>query len=130
MKIWEMIVSPITGLIQRRQERKIAQDSAKAKLLQAKHDSDSKLELNDQELEVIMQKGLSDTWKDEYVTVSFVSIINGIVLGGVAAAFGYPQLLQGIGIAVNAIDLAGVDIGFILNAVVMAAIGLSIWRKA
>lgn len=124
------LVSPVTKIIERRQERKAAKESARQKLAQAAQDSEYKLEFNDQELEAVLSQGLGDSWKDEYVTVSVVSIFNLIVVGGIGSAFGHPQILEGIGIAMSAITAAGVDLGFIMEATVMAAIGLSIWRKA
>jgi hypothetical protein len=52
-----------------------------------------------------------------------------IVVGGVAAAFGYSQVLAGVGLAVTALVNAGVDVGFLMEAVTMSAVGLSVWRK-
>lgn len=124
------VVAPITKIVARRQERKAAKESARQKLAQAAQDSEYKLEFNDQELEAVQTKGLGESWKDEYVTVSVVSIINLIVFGGILSAFGYPQTLEGVAVAMNAITAAGVDLGFIMEATIMAAIGLSIWRKA
>ena len=123
------LIKPVTNIIKRKQERKAVKESAKQKLAQASQDSEYKLEFNDQELEVVLSTGLSETWKDEYVTVSVVSIFNLLVVGGIAAAFGRPELLEGVGIGIQAIIAAGVDLGFIMEATIMAAIGLSIWRK-
>ena len=124
------IVSPVTKIITARQNRKAAKESARAKLKQAAQDSEYKLELSDQELERVLANGLGDTWKDEYATVSIMSILNIMVIGGVMSAYGDTRMLEGIGIALQAITAAGVDIGFLMEAVVLAAIGLSIWRKA
>jgi hypothetical protein len=88
-----------------------------------------KIELNKDEYEVLATQGLAGTWKDEYVTVSVVSILNTIVIGGLASAFGYPQILIGVGTAIKSLSTAGVDVGFIMEATIMAAIGLSIWKK-
>jgi hypothetical protein len=51
------------------------------------------------------------------------------VIGGLASAFGYPQILIGVGTAIKSLSTAGVDVGFIMEATIMAAIGLSIWKK-
>jgi tRNA A37 threonylcarbamoyltransferase TsaD len=133
MSIKEIIaglISPVTDIIKRRQERKAAKESAKQKLAQAAQDAEYKLEFSDQELEALQTKGLNETWKDEYVTVSVVSIFNLIVVGGVASAYGHNEVLEGVATAVKALVAAGVDVGFLLEATIMAAIGLSIWRKA
>ena len=123
------LFKPVADIFIKREARKQAKESAQAKLTQAKQDDKQTLELNKDEYEVVATSGLDKTWKDEYVTVSVVSILNLIVVGGVLTAFGYPQVLSGVGIAMTAITTAGVDIGFIMEATIMAAIGLSVWKK-
>ena len=123
------LFKPVTEIFKAREERKAAKEAANAKLAMARSQNQQQLELNKDEYEVVATNQLDKTWKDEYATVSVISILNLIVVGGVLAAFGHPQLLEGIGIAVNALTTAGVDIGFLLEATVMAAIGLSVWKK-
>lgn len=69
------------------------------------------------------------SFKDEYITVSVVLILNLFILGGILAAFGYPQLLDGVVTGVERLVAVGVDMGFIVQAVVLAGVGLSVWRK-
>lgn len=123
------LFKPLVGIVTKRQDRKIAKDAAKAKLTMASMENAQKLELNKDEYEIIATKGLESSWKDEYATVSVVSILNLIVFGGIASAFGYPQVLTGVGTAVQALTAAGVDVGFLMQAVVLAAVGLSVWKK-
>jgi hypothetical protein len=123
------LFKPLSDAYRANQERKAAHDAAKAKLAAKKVDNDYKVELTDQEWEALSKKGENGTWKDEYITVSIVSIINLIVLGGIMAAFGEERVLQGMGIAITALVNAGVDLPFIFNAVVLAGIGLKIWRR-
>jgi hypothetical protein len=123
------LFSPIADIFKAREQRKAAREAASAKLAAASVENQQKLELNKDEYEAIATQGLSNTWKDEYATVSVISILNLVVLGGISAAFGHTQILEGIGIAITALTTAGVDIGFLLEATVMAAIGLSIWKK-
>lgn len=123
------LFKPVTEIFKAREERKRAREAAQAKLAQAKVDQVHKLELNKDEYEAVATAGLGQTWKDEYVTVSVVSILNLVVVGGLAAAFGYPEVLNGVGIAIQALGEQGVDVGFIIEATVMAAIGLSVWKK-
>ena len=123
------LFKPIAGIFTKREERKLVREAATAKLAQAKADGSLKLELNKDEWENLQVKGMNESWKDEYVTVSVVSILNVIVVGGIASAFGYPEILTGIGTAIKALGETGVDIGFLLEAAVLAGLGLSIWKR-
>jgi hypothetical protein len=122
------IFSGIKDYALKREERKALLESAKSKLAQTNVEGQQKQELTDAEWEVVAAAALDKSWKDEYVTVSVVSIFNLIVLGGLAAAWGHVQILQGMAISINALEAAGVDVGFLLNAVVLSAIGLKVWR--
>lgn len=123
------LFKPVAKIFIAREQRKAARESAAAKLKQSKNDSNYKLELSDQEWEQIAAAGLSNSWKDEYVTVSIMGIFNLILLGGVLTAFGYPELLKGVGFAVQALSTAEVDVGFLMTATVLSGLGLSIWRR-
>ncbi len=123
------LFQPIANIISRRQERKAARETARAKLAQAALDNEHTLELNKDEYEIGATGGLNETWKDEYAVVSVVSILNLVVVGGLATAFGYPQILEGVAIAITSLTQAGVDVGFLLEAAVLSALGLSIWKK-
>lgn len=122
------LFKPLSDAYAANQQRKAAKESAKAKIKMAKQDGDLKLELNDQEWEALGVDRENASWKDEYVTVSIVSVFNLLIVGGIAAAFGHPQVLEGMVAAIGALTSAGVDVGFLLNAVVLAAIGLKVWR--
>jgi len=123
------LFAPIAKIVTKRQDRKAAQQSAKNKLMQSKADDHQSLELNKDEWEQLQVTGMDTTWKDEFITVSVMNIFNIIVVGGVASAFGYPQLLEGIAVAITALSTTGVDVGFILEATVLAGLGLSIWKR-
>ena len=123
------LFKPVADIFAAREARKLAKEMAQAKLKQASADQAHKIELNKDEYEAIATSGLGETWKDEYVTVSVVSILNLVLVGGLAAAFGHPEILQGVGIALTALGEQGVDMGFILEATILAGIGLSVWKK-
>ena len=123
------ILSPIGEFMKRREERKAAKDSARAKLRQAKVTNAHELTLKDQELEQVLASAKRESWLDEYVTLSLVSILNIIVVGGILAAFGNTEVLEGISLAASAIVQLGVDLGFLMELVIMAAVGLVVWRK-
>ena len=123
------LFKPVADIFIKRQERKIVKEGAQAKLVQSRQDDTQTLNLNKDEWEQLQVKGMDGTWKDEYVTVSIVSILNVIVLGGILAAFGQPELLKGIAISMGSLNAAGVDIGFLMEAAVLAGLGLSIWKR-
>lgn len=130
MPAWiSALFAPVANVINKRQERKMAKEGARSKLVQSRQDGTHKLDLNKDEWEQLQVKGMDGTWKDEYVTVSIVSILNIIVVGGIASAFGYPQVLEGVGTAMLAMTSAGVDIGFLMEAAVLAGLGLSVWKR-
>jgi hypothetical protein len=123
------LFTPLTNIITKRQDRKLAAQSAKNKLMQSKADDHQAIELNKDEWEQLQVSGMDTTWKDEYVTVSVVSIFNIIVVGGLLSAVGYPQVLTGIATSITALSAAGVDVGFLLEAAVLAGLGLSVWKR-
>lgn len=123
------VISPITGVFKARQERKQAVETAQIKLNQALSDNEKQVTFNDQEWEAINVALAGTSWKDEYVTLSVVSILNIMVIGGIAQAFGYSQVLAGIAIAIGALGSAGVDVGLIMEATIFAALGLNVWRR-
>jgi len=123
------LISPITALLLKRQERKLVVAGAKAKLDQAKSDGAHKVELNEQEIEVVRTNGLGGSWKDEYITVSVVAFLNLIVVGSIAAAFGYTNLLEGMTGSVMVLTAMGVDMGELIRIVILAGVGVSVWRR-
>lgn len=123
------LIKPLTKLYENRQQRIRDKESAESKLVHNKQEGAQQLQLTDAEAEALRWGGEGKSWKDEYVTVSIVSIFNLILIGGIATAFGYPAVLTGVGLAIGALVEAGVNVGFLLEAVTLAAIGLKIWRK-
>ena len=130
--IKELITSlfaPIASIFTERERRKAAREAASAKLAMASQEGKQQLELNKDEWENLQVRGMNETWKDEYVTVSVVSIFNLIVVGGLASAFGHDQILTGVATAIQALGASGVDVGFLMEAAVLAGLGLSIWKR-
>ncbi len=125
----KLLLGPVVSLISKRQDRKMAQQTAKTKIEQAKQDDTQAIELNKDEWEQLQVNGMDKTWKDEYVTVSVMSIFNLVVLGGVLSAYGQPQVLEGVVTSVTALTAIGVDMGFLLTATVLAGLGLSVWKR-
>ena len=126
------IVKPITDILSKKQDRKMAKDVINGQLSAARQADETAVTVNDQHLETILAANANGTWKDEYVTLSVVGIINGIMLGGLLQGFGHPEFLTGVITGVQALAQildGGSELGFILKATVLAAIGLNVWRK-
>lgn len=124
------LFEPVANIFRAREQRKAAREQAQAALASAKQENAHTIELNKDTWEQLQVKGMNDTWKDEYVTVSIISILNLVIVGGIAAAFGHVQILNGLGIALTALGNQGVDVGFLIEAAALAGLGLSIWKRA
>jgi len=124
-----LLFKPLADIYMKRQDRKMAQQTAKTKVELAKQEDSHELSLNKDEWESLQVKGMDATWKDEYVTVSVMSIFNLILVGGILTAFGYPQLLEGVVIGVTSLVTVGIDVGFIVSAAALSGLGLSIWKR-
>ena len=110
------LFKPLADIYVSRQNRKVAQQTAKTKIQLAKQEDQNQLEMNKDEWEQLQVIGMDTTWKDEYVTVSVMSIFNLVLAGGILTAFGYPQVLEGVVIGVTALVTVGVDVGFLISA--------------
>ena len=123
------IAKPVTDLLGKRQDRKMAGEAAQAKLVQAKQEGAQSVILNEQEIEAVRTNGLGNSWKDEYITVSIVVFLNLVIVGSIASAFGNPSLLDGTKGAVLVLSSMGVNMGELIRIVVYAGVGISVWRK-
>jgi len=122
------LIAPITDLIRAKQERKLAKETARAKLAHAKQEGSQQITLQDQELEAVLASQMEKSWKDEYVTIVVLMPFLMILVGGVAAAFGEPRVLEGVSLSIQTLVAADVDVGTLMTAVVFSAIGLNFWR--
>lgn len=125
------LINGVSGFVAKKQETKANKESAIAKLTQTKQDGTQQITLTDAESEAVLANGLDSSWKDEYVTIVITSPIVLIILGTVYFAFSQDDRLLRSGIdSIKALTEAGVDMGFLMEAVVLAAISLKIWRKS
>ena len=124
------LVAPVAGIFREREKRKVAKVVAEGKLAEAKLHNAGMVTMTDQEWESISARGLNDTWKDEYVTIVITSPIVMLLTGGVWQAFtGDPRLLEGVMNGIASLSMLGVDFGFLMTTVVLAAVGLKAWRN-
>jgi hypothetical protein len=131
------IVSAAKDAFVARTERKAAEKSLEAKIAEKQIDASAQITFNTQEWERISAWANESTWKDEYVTVSVVSIFNLIVFGGIASAFGYPEILNGITTAVTTLNEVlenqdtgeATQLGIIMTTTILAGIGIYGFKK-
>ena len=124
-------ISGITGYFSKKQDGKAAVKSASAKLAQSKQDGYQSITLTDAEWESLAVQTQQESWKDEYVTIIITAPILMILLGSLSASLGFdhgPLVLQGALDGIVALKALGMDYGFLVNSVVLAAIGLKVWR--
>lgn len=123
------LVEPVANVFTKREERKQAAESADAKIKLAKVNGDKEITLTDAEWEAKSIDSNANTWKDEYLTIVVTSPIVLFLIGGVWLAFtGDSRLLDGTISGINAIAGTGVDMGWLMNAVVLAGVGLKVHR--
>tara|TARA_S200002703_G_scaffold156660_1_gene162782 strand:+ start:590 stop:985 length:396 start_codon:yes stop_codon:yes gene_type:complete len=127
--IIEGIAAPVIGVFNKRTERRMAKEAARSKLKLAQQEGQQTVTMTDAEWESLSVQVNENSWKDEYLTIVITSPIVILILGGILAAFGHPGVLTGIDLAVKSIREAGVDMGFLMEAVVLAGMGLKLWRK-
>ena len=124
------LFKPVIDAYRANQEIKAAQETAQIKIQQTQLEDAHKVELTDAEWEALAVQGLNSSWKDEYVTIIITAPIVGLLFGGLWAGLtGTKAVLEGMAIGLNSLQAVGVDMGFLMNAVVLAAIGLKVWRK-
>ena len=119
------LIGGVAGFFSKRQDRKMAESSAKSKLVQSKQDGTQNLKLNNSEWEAISKKVEGETWKDEYVTIVITLPIPLILLGAVWAAFtGDTRLSEGVNAGIANLAVLGLDMGELMYIVVLAAVSI------
>lgn len=129
------IISPVTKVFTAREERKKAEKDLTYQLDRAKVDSNFNLQLTDQQWELLSKQAENDTWKDEFVTIVFVSPLIFTYLAALISAYTNDPIY------INSITIANEQIQLLLNdadskyseiayAVVLAAIGIKAVKKA
>lgn len=119
------IIGGVTGFLNKRQDRKMAESSAQAKLVQSKQDNNAAIQFSDSEWEALSKRGENESWKDEYVTIIITLPIPLILIGAIAAAFtGDTKLLEGVNTGIANLAALGLNMGELMYIVVLAAVGI------
>ena len=106
-----------SNFLSKREDRKLAKVTINGKLREAKQKNEQEVVLNRQEWESIGQIKQDSTWKDELVTVVILWPYVQMFLGGM-------DMSDALNISLKALESLGVDIGYLMGAVVLAAIGI------
>ena len=128
-KVVPGVVSSVSDVFTKKEETKQIKKTAETKLASAKLNNEASVTLSDAEWESITASGMDKTWKDEYITVIVTMPFPMLIAGGVMLAFtGDDRLMNGTVDGINALTAAGGDVGFMMTAVITAAVGLKVWR--
>ena len=131
LSILTLAVKPLTSVYEAYLGRKKTKDSLKSKAALAKQTDGTNVTLTDAEWELASKQMEDQSWKDEYVTIVITSPLVGILGGAVYHSFtGDPRLLEGVMAGIEAIGTLDINMGLLMEIVVLAAVGLKIWRKA
>lgn len=123
-------INGVIDLFKARNEIRMQREIATAKIKQATLEGQTQLEMSAAQWEAIAIAQTANSWKDEYVTIVITSPLLLFIIGGVYGAFtGDTRIMLGVTAGIEAIESTGVELGFLMNTVVVAAIGLKFWRK-
>ena len=121
------------GFVRRRQERRAAEESARAKLKQTAQDDTHAREmgaaLSRAEWEAIGRRSESGTWKDEFVTVLVSLPLLTLFVGAILEAFGVPEVFSAGERMIAALNSLDGTYGTLLAAVLLAAVGIRWIRR-
>lgn len=123
------LLKPASKAFQARTERKQKQDELGAKVTLAKQNGETEITMKVADIDKARVADQKGSWKDEYITVSIMTVFNIIVIGALAQAFGFPNLLEGIVIAVKTLNEVGVNVGQLIYLTVIAGLGLTVWNR-
>ena len=129
------VIGTVGSFFEKRETRKTAKITINGKLKEAKINGNHEVVLNRQEWEAIGQLKQDKTWKDEYITVLITWPFIQMFLGGLEIAFTSAFCDQPTSIMFNGLSKSlgllkelGVDLGYLMSAVVLAAIGIQVKR--
>lgn len=129
------VINAVSSYVSHQQSQKAQEVEAQTKLQLAKLSGDKEVTLTDQQWEAIVATKQDTSWKDEYVTILITSPIALILIGALVAIYSQTvdgvadtRLLDSVSLALTKLKDVGVEMGYLMNATVLAALGLKIWR--
>ena len=122
------IVAPVARIFEKRESRKKAVETIRAKTAQAKQAGETQVQLDIMEWEALSKRAEPETWKDEFVTVVVFAPFITMLIGSLAAAFGHTEMAQASAAMLIAINNMNIDYGTLLYVTVGAALGVRLWK--
>lgn len=136
MGIGSIIASATGGLLKpaadayaKHSDRKLAKESASAKLAQTKQNGELAIDLTKLEIEQLAKANEKGSWKDEFALVLGTSPFIMIMVGAILAAFGHPEFAVGVADGLAQLGQLGVPMGDIVFMSIMAGLGIRLVRK-
>lgn len=131
LPIFQSLLKPVSTMYSAHQERKQAAKTGKQKIQEAQIDADNTLNLTVAEWEATNVSNQPSTWKDEYVTVIVTLPIPLLLLGAILQAYNpsYGDLLTGTVEGIKAINNLEGTMAGMMETVVLAAVGIKVWRS-
>ena len=121
------IVSPITNLLGKKEERRKAVEVIKATTAQGETEGETSVKLSNAQWELISKKSETDTWKDEYITIIITYPLIAIFVGSVMSVFlGDERLLIATTESLDALQQLGLDLGELMLYTVLAGLGIKL----
>tara|TARA_R110002012_G_scaffold194032_1_gene361879 strand:+ start:725 stop:1156 length:432 start_codon:yes stop_codon:yes gene_type:complete len=121
------IVSPIANIFSKKIDRKTAQDTIQGQIAVAKLDNQAQVSIQVADWDRLSKVNENETYKDEIVTYSLMSIFWLIIVGSVASAMGYTfgvPMLEGVGVAIAELNAVDGLVGELLRVIVYAAVSI------
>tara|TARA_Y100000310_G_scaffold317410_1_gene370266 strand:+ start:245 stop:679 length:435 start_codon:yes stop_codon:yes gene_type:complete len=123
------LIQPITQLYTKKEERKQAKDAIKGQIAMAKQQGATEVSIKASDWEIASKGQEGGTWKDEYITVSIMSIFNAVILGSIMLAFGSEAggaLVTGVLEGIKTIDALDGTVGEMIKVTVYAGLSIKI----
>lgn len=128
---WFSVVPILGRIVEKIVDGRNASRSAKDEIARARQSGEEEVKVSRETLNRVRVKGLDTSWKDELATAVWLQIPCLVVWGAVAAAFGFPQVNQGVIESVHLLNeiMATGPLGEILIGVTAAAVGVTLLRR-